>query len=645
MENGTQVRERLHADDPRKVGPYELYGRLGDGRMGILFQGRSAEGREVALRLVHRVFAADPFFRQKLAREAAVLRRVAGPQLAPLVDARLDGDPLWFASDHLRGPSLTEALGRHGPWPQETVRSLGVSLAQGLVTLHDSGLAHRDLTPKNVILTEDGPHLVDFGLAGLFDAGSRSAFGVPMGTLPFLPPELLRGENEPGPAGDIFALGALLVHAAGGSPFGADTSAAVLHRVLHEKPALSPLADPALREAVAACLAKDPGHRPTLRELHTVLASAGRLTQRRLPEKVAELVLAHRPKTPPPRTVQLSAAELERLAAFRHRYEQVIAAGHPEEASKAMVELGALEAGAGNIGVAVSWLERAVATGHPLHAALAQEQLLRLPGGRHRRRLAPRVQAPPRPLVGDAEVVAVVVLGGEGAQGGRRVDRDGVGKRLEEGDVRAGVPVGDAVVAGQGQGGQDAVDGGDLVGRGEDAGGVRGLAQRQGREAGGDDLAQAVRQEAAGEEVRRHRDDDGVLAAPRDVGEDLRHAADPRGRRERLGHDGLLQVVPQAAQAGGEPPRVEEPAGEVLLQQFEVGQAAEAAGDLQSRRGVTQKGAVQVEHVQATHARHPASFEPRKDNGFPLDGTGEVREGAAFLVSGGTTFLGKALYL
>ncbi|WP_344237867.1 serine/threonine-protein kinase [Actinocorallia libanotica] len=380
------MRERLYADDPRQVGPYELYGRLGDGRMGALFRGRSDEGREVALRVVHRVFATDPFFRQKLAREAAVLRRVAGPQLAPLADARIDGDPLWIASDYLHGPSLAEALGRHGPWPEETVRSLGVSLAQGLVVLHDSGLAHRDLTPKNVILTEDGPQLVDFGLAGLFDAGSRSAFGVPMGTLPFLPPELLRGGSDPHPAGDVFALGALLVHAAGGSPFGADTSAAVLHRVLNERPALSPLADPALREVIEACLAKDAAHRPTLRELHTVLASAGRLTQRRLPEKVAELVLARRPRTPPPRTAPVPAAELERLAALRHRYEQVITSGHSEEAPRAMIELGALEAAAGNISAAASWLEHAVATGHPLHAPLAQEQLLRLPGGRHRRR-------------------------------------------------------------------------------------------------------------------------------------------------------------------------------------------------------------------------------------------------------------------
>jgi len=372
------VSVRLYPEDPKRVGPYELYGRLGDGRMGALFHGRSADGRQVALRTVRPEFTADPLFPERLARETSALRRIDGPLLAPLLDVRLDVDPFCLVSAYLPGPSLAEALGRHGPWPEETVRSLGVSLAQGLVNLHDRGLAHRDLTPKNVVLTGDGPHLVDFGLAGVFDAGSQSAFGVPMGTLPFLPPELLSGKGGPGAAGDVFALGALLVHAAGGSPFGADRSSAVLRRVLQESPALAPLSPP-LRAVIGACLAKESADRPNLRELHTALASAGRLTQRRLPEKVAELVLS---RSSGPRLDPVPSDGLERLAAFRHRYEQVVAAGHPDEAPRAMVELGALEARAGNLDTATGWLERAAATGHPHHAPLARERLRHLPGGR-----------------------------------------------------------------------------------------------------------------------------------------------------------------------------------------------------------------------------------------------------------------------
>lgn len=275
------------------VGPYRLLGRMGEGRMGVLFDGVSEDGRRVALRVIRPQFAANRLFRQRLAREAAALRQVAGHLLAPLVDARLDGDPSWLASARLPGPSLAEVLGRHGPWPTEAVRSLGVSLAQGLVALHDRGMAHGDLTPGNVVLTEDGPHLVDFGIAGVFDAVSRGAIGAPMGTPPFLPPELLRGEGEPGPAGDLFTLGCVLARAAGASPFGDGPPADVLRRVLQEEPDLSPVAPP-LREAVAACLARDPAARPTLRELHGALVSAGRLTHHRMPLDVAELVTSRR---------------------------------------------------------------------------------------------------------------------------------------------------------------------------------------------------------------------------------------------------------------------------------------------------------------------------------------------------------------
>ncbi len=283
------MREQLRAGDPGSAGPYRLHGRLGEGRMGVLFGGTSPDGRRAAVRVVRPPFAADPFFRQRLARETAALQRITGPLLAPLLDTGFDGDPLWLASAYLPGPSLAEVLQRFGPWQAEPVRSLGVSLAQALVALHDRGLAHRDLTPANVILTDDGPQLVDFGILGAFDAISRSAIGSLMGTLPFLPPEMMHGGGEPGPPGDVFALGALLACAAGCGPFGGGAPEAVLHRILREEPDLARL-DPSLREVVAACLDKDPGARPTLRDLHGVLAPAGRLTHRRLPPKVAELV-------------------------------------------------------------------------------------------------------------------------------------------------------------------------------------------------------------------------------------------------------------------------------------------------------------------------------------------------------------------
>ncbi|WP_198653346.1 protein kinase domain-containing protein [Actinocorallia populi] len=363
-----QVKEQLRADDPQSAGPYQLYGRLGEGRTGVLFNGRSEDGRQVALRVVRPQFAADPAFRQRLAREASALRRVGGPALAPLVDASFDG-PLWLASTYLPGPSLAEAVNRHGPWEAETVRSLGVSLLQGLAALHEHGLAHRDLTPRNVILTKDGPCLVDFGTMGVFGAVSRTAIGAPMGTPPFLPPELFRPPHDPGPAGDLFALGLLLAYAAGGSsPFGGGPPSAVLHRVLHEAPDLS-LVPPALREAVAACLAKDPARRPSLRDLHGVLSSAGPLTRQRLPEQVAALVAAQQPEVRQtrPKLLQDGLARLRSgdLDGARALFQHALSDGDQVVAPVAMNALGLLEKLAGNIDAARHWYTRALPLSGP----------------------------------------------------------------------------------------------------------------------------------------------------------------------------------------------------------------------------------------------------------------------------------------
>ena len=362
------MREQLRAGDPQSAGPYRLYGRLGEGRMGVLFNGRAEDGRQVALRTVRPQFAADPAFRQRLAQAAAALHRIADPALAPLVDASFDG-PLWLASTYFPGPSLAEAVHRHGPWDAEAVRSLGVSLTRALAALHAHGMTHLDLTPRNVILAEDGPRLVDFGIMGIFGAVSRTAIGAPMGTPPFLPPELFRPPHEPGPAGDLFVLGVLLAYAASGSgPFGGGPPSAVAHRVLNEAPDLSPVA-PSVREAVAACLAKDPSLRPSLRDLHEALASAGPLTRQRLPEKAAEMVDAQQPEVrrARPKLLQDGLARLrsQDLDGARALFQHALSGGDEVVAPVAMNALGLVEKLAGNIDAARHWYTRSLSLSGP----------------------------------------------------------------------------------------------------------------------------------------------------------------------------------------------------------------------------------------------------------------------------------------
>ncbi|GAA1254891.1 hypothetical protein GCM10009665_51890 [Kitasatospora nipponensis] len=263
----------LKAADPREVGGYRLLGRLGHGRLGEVFLARSRGGRLVALRVVAPEVSADARFRERFRATVASVRAVSGFYVAQVVDAGPDDSPLWLAGAYIPGPSLAEAVAAHGSMPQETVRVLGAGLAEALEAVHAAGLLHRDLTPGNVILADDGPRVTDFALAHTWEDAhpSRTVAAVPGS---FLSPEQVRtGVSEP--ASDVFALGALIVFAATGAPpFGRDAGSAALHRIVAEDPDLSGVPAPLLG-LVSACLAKDPAERPSLQQIRELLTSAG----------------------------------------------------------------------------------------------------------------------------------------------------------------------------------------------------------------------------------------------------------------------------------------------------------------------------------------------------------------------------------
>ncbi|MFE6686523.1 serine/threonine-protein kinase [Streptomyces sp. NPDC057743] len=256
--------EPLAADDPRVLGGYRLLGRLGAGGMGRVYLGRSAGGRTVAVKAVHAQYAADEQFRARFRREVAAARRVGGAWTAPVLDADPDAAVPWVATGYVAGPSLTRVLADHGPLATHSVRALGAGLAEALTAVHALGLVHRDVKPSNVLLTLDGPRLIDFGIARATDGTvSLTATGASVGSPGYMAPEQILGNGAEG-AADVFSLGAVLAFAATGtSPFPGDSSAALLYKVVHEEPELGPELTGPLRELVAACLAKDPARRPT----------------------------------------------------------------------------------------------------------------------------------------------------------------------------------------------------------------------------------------------------------------------------------------------------------------------------------------------------------------------------------------------
>ncbi|MGH4028827.1 serine/threonine-protein kinase [Actinomycetota bacterium Odt1-20B] len=251
----------LRDGDPTVVGRYRILGRLGSGGMGAVFLGRSPGGRLVAVKCVHRELAVDAEFRVRFTHEMEAIRRVGGFHTADVVDADPHGDPPWMVTAYIPGPSLAEAVSAHGPLPESALRVLGAGLAEALDAIHAVGLVHRDLKPSNVLLADDGPRVIDFGIARALDGTGITRPHMVVGTPAFMAPEQISGARV-GPACDVFSLGHVLCHAAGFAAFGKGDPQVLLYRVTHTEPDLRRLPE-ALRPVVAACLAKDPADRPT----------------------------------------------------------------------------------------------------------------------------------------------------------------------------------------------------------------------------------------------------------------------------------------------------------------------------------------------------------------------------------------------
>jgi eukaryotic-like serine/threonine-protein kinase len=263
----------LQPDDPREIGPYRLLGQLGSGGMGQVFLGMSAGGRPIAVKVIRTELAADPDFRARFRREVAAAQKVSGLFTALVVDADPDGPTPWLATAYVPGPSLTEAVRGHGPLPVRSLLALTAGLAEGLGAIHAAGVVHRDLKPSNVLLAEDGPRVIDFGISEAAEASVAAGASVTIGSPGYMSPEQVLGLDI-GPASDMFSLGAVLTFAATGKgPFGAGSNAALMYRLVNTPADLGRVPGD-LRWLVARCLAKHSGDRPTASEL---LAEVGAL--------------------------------------------------------------------------------------------------------------------------------------------------------------------------------------------------------------------------------------------------------------------------------------------------------------------------------------------------------------------------------
>ncbi|GHF76741.1 serine/threonine-protein kinase [Streptomyces griseosporeus] len=265
------------AELPEYAGHYRLESCLGSGGMGVVHLARSTSGMKLAVKVVHAEFARDPEFRGRFRQEVAAARRVSGAFTAPVVDADPEAERPWMATLFIPGPTLSDHVKRNGPMAPEQLRRLMAGLAEALRDIHRVGVVHRDLKPSNVLLAEDGPKVIDFGISRPTDSELRTETGKLIGTPPFMAPEQFRRPREVGPAADVFALGSVLVHAATGrGPFDSDSPYVVAYQVVHDEPDLTGV--PAgLAPLILRCLAKEPEDRPSpdelMRSLRSVAAS------------------------------------------------------------------------------------------------------------------------------------------------------------------------------------------------------------------------------------------------------------------------------------------------------------------------------------------------------------------------------------
>ncbi|MFJ6086311.1 PQQ-binding-like beta-propeller repeat protein [Streptomyces sp. NPDC092369] len=299
--------DQLTQHDPRRIGPFEVLGRLGAGGMGLVYLARSASGRRVAIKTVRTELAEDQLFRVRFTREVEAARAVSGFYTAAVVDADPRAAVPWLATAYVPAPSLEEIVNECGPMPAQAVRWLAAGVAEALQSIHGAGLVHRDLKPSNVLVVEDGPRVIDFGIASGVSNTRLTMTNVAVGTPAYMSPEQAKDSRSVTGASDVFSLGSMLVFAATGHPpFHGANPVETVFMLLREGPDLEGL--PAeLRPLIESCMQMEATGRPNPADLQSQLAphlfgsgsDDSGTASAWLPERAVSLIEARRNGRPP----------------------------------------------------------------------------------------------------------------------------------------------------------------------------------------------------------------------------------------------------------------------------------------------------------------------------------------------------------
>ncbi len=248
---------------------YELTQQVATGGMTSVWRGHDRVlGRDVVVKVLHPELAADPSFRARFHEEAVNAARLTHPNIVALYDTGEQGDVAYIVMELVNGPTLGEAIGRHGPLPPSRAARLSMEVAAALDYAHQAGVCHGSLKPGNILLADDGTvKVADFSIARAASDDDPGRTGEVLGVDGYLAPEVVRGDDADGRA-DVYGLGACLYEMLTGRAPGVDPSTTIPPRAL--RAGVSRDLDTIVQQAMAA----DPDDR-----FQTVQAMAAALSR------------------------------------------------------------------------------------------------------------------------------------------------------------------------------------------------------------------------------------------------------------------------------------------------------------------------------------------------------------------------------
>jgi tetratricopeptide (TPR) repeat protein len=235
----------------RTIAQYDILSRVGGGGMGVVYRARDAKlGRTVALKFLPQQWSHDETAKQRFLREAQAASATNHPNICTIHDIETaDDGQLFIVMAYYEGQTLKQRL-EQGPLPVDEALDIATQMADGLAKAHAQGVVHRDVKPGNVMLTEDGVRILDFGLATFADALKLTIEHSTLGTAAYMSPEQVQGRAADARA-DVWAAGVVLYEMlAGHVPFQGSHAEAVSYAIRNETPAPLRSSRPGIPEEV-----------------------------------------------------------------------------------------------------------------------------------------------------------------------------------------------------------------------------------------------------------------------------------------------------------------------------------------------------------------------------------------------------------